>query len=443
MNDLLASLRAARTEEEREWLVMKFSLESLDPAVREAVWAAAIPKWFDRDFLAALVSQPDDQEFAPVFEKLLSSSFVESFPGRGYNIHERSRALLLKHLWNGEQSRYRELNKRAADYCARHDTNDAQWCIAELYHLLLSGEDSGVNKFVNQGIEWKNQFEHGKVEALARPMIVEFEAKRLNPRAGAWAHYFHASSDLVYARYESVRRNLDVALSNDVGDLHLKAISLELLGTVCFMQDEHDEARNNFDEAVKSYRENHDKLGEANCIYWLGEIHRMSTEWEEARQKHEEALKLYQEVENDVGLANCFLSLGLILLQLGDSSQAQEKTDEALRLFKLTGNKFGEADAIKSQGDILLHLDKLEDAGQRYEEALVLFRQLKYRLGEANSISRLGHLYFRMGRYDEAKTRTDEAIELYREMGDKYGVETSLQTADKIKKALDKPTLTS
>ena len=124
--DILARLQAAQSEAEREWVVLEFSLDGLAPALREAVWAAAVPHWFDAAMLAALLDKPLEETEALVAE-LARLSFVEPFPGRGYNIHERTRTLLLERLWREAPDRYQELSRNAAEYSSRQDQNETAW----------------------------------------------------------------------------------------------------------------------------------------------------------------------------------------------------------------------------------------------------------------------------------------------------------------------------
>ena len=49
-DDILAQLQNAG-EEEREWLLLRLVLERLEPPLRRAVWAAAVPHWFDTPYL--------------------------------------------------------------------------------------------------------------------------------------------------------------------------------------------------------------------------------------------------------------------------------------------------------------------------------------------------------------------------------------------------------
>ena len=162
LTQLLTRLQAARSDEEREWLVMQFSLDNVAPAVREAVWVAAIPHWFDAGFLAALLDERGERA-QELYQALQEFSFVEVFPGRGYNLHERSRALLLGRLWQDDQARYRELSQRAAAHCAGQDQTDTGWRVETIYHQLLAGEPDAVDVFI---LEFRQSV---KRRAVAQP----------------------------------------------------------------------------------------------------------------------------------------------------------------------------------------------------------------------------------------------------------------------------------
>ena len=113
--DLLERLQAASSDEEREWIVLEFTLANLEPDVHDAVWVAAIPHWFDASFLAALLAKPLDATL-PIYRRLTTLSFIEPFPERGHNVHERTRKLLLDHLWRDDAARFRLFSQRAADF---------------------------------------------------------------------------------------------------------------------------------------------------------------------------------------------------------------------------------------------------------------------------------------------------------------------------------------
>ncbi len=139
--DILAKLRSAKTETEREWLAMQFTMDSLAPEVREAIWAAAAPHFFDADLLNALL---DNKLSETHYNSLVNLSFIESFTERGYSMHERTRSVILGKLWRDDRTRYREYNQNAADYYKKQNTNDFIRKTEEIYHARLAGRDTST-----------------------------------------------------------------------------------------------------------------------------------------------------------------------------------------------------------------------------------------------------------------------------------------------------------
>ena len=55
--ELLEQLQACESQEERDWLSLRFSIDRLPEALQTVVQVAAIPRFFDRTFLNALLDQ--------------------------------------------------------------------------------------------------------------------------------------------------------------------------------------------------------------------------------------------------------------------------------------------------------------------------------------------------------------------------------------------------
>lgn len=202
----LERLNAGQTEAERDWLTLEFSLEWLAESVQELVWIAAVPHWFDQDFLAALLgSTPNEGDFAT----LLDLSFVEIYPERGHAVHERTRKLLLDRLWQNETDRYRTLSTRAAAYCERRDQRDTAWRVEGIYHWLVAEPRNGTLRLIDTGWEWQNppHFAYDKVEALARATREHLDAGRLAERGKAWTLFWEAHLDKIYSRYKAAQKN--------------------------------------------------------------------------------------------------------------------------------------------------------------------------------------------------------------------------------------------
>ena len=132
-DNLLEHLTTATSENEKNWLITKNLLENLPAALERVVWVAAIPHWFNAEILAALLLV-DTEASEKLYTRLQELPFVEPFLGKGFNVHDVIRRLLLQHLWLERHEEFKILSMRAADYFSRKD--DAPDEIMEyIYHL--------------------------------------------------------------------------------------------------------------------------------------------------------------------------------------------------------------------------------------------------------------------------------------------------------------------
>ena len=162
-NELLQKLMAAQTDEERSWIVMENLLESLPEEVATALWAVAIPHWFDADILAALCPELADRA-EEIYRQLQTISCVEVFPERGHNVHELTRNQLLEHLWQNNPDHFRAFSGKAAEHFKKGDSskNQIEW----IYHLIVVEPNRGRREFLNLSRKWNNNFHRAELESL-------------------------------------------------------------------------------------------------------------------------------------------------------------------------------------------------------------------------------------------------------------------------------------
>jgi tetratricopeptide (TPR) repeat protein len=162
-------------------------------------------------------------------------------------------------------------------------------------------------------------------------------------------------------------------------------------------------------------------LGEAACIFRLGEIALHRSDHKAAQARFNEALLHYRRIGNVRGEANCIASLGEIALHCADHEVARVRFEEALALNRQAGNVLGEANCIRRLGEAALNRFDHDTARARFEEALPLYRRVESVLGEANSIHSLGTIALQCRDDNAARTRFEEALPLYRRVGTAQG----------------------
>lgn len=443
--DIFTLIKTARTDEEREWFLLKMILDTLEPVLYTAVCAVAIPHWFDAAFLTVLLDEPERQQLDALggFGRLTSLELVEPAGWLGtrqvYSLKESSRARLLNRMWQEEPGRFQALSRRAAAYCAGQDQSHCSWRLETIYHLLVADPEEGATQFHRAAREWQNPpyFAYDKVETLTRLAGEHGTAGRLGERGLGWLRYWEAYLDRLHARYPVAK---DKLLQIDVGpdiDGCLAADVALALGDVERVMDQYQAARESYQVAYTLYRELGDSLGEAKAIKSLGDVHFGLDEYGLAYQDYEEACRLYREAGDTLGEANCVKAAGDVHRMLSEYSMAWQEYGEARFRYRQLGDTLGEANCIKALGDIHLDLSEHPLARQSYEKACQLYRQLGERLGEANCVRSLGNIHRLLSEYETAGGLYEEALAIYGAIGDQMGEANCLKSLGDVHRALE------
>ncbi len=454
-DDFLQRLAAASSDDERHWLVVENLLASLPPELAQMAWAATVPHWFDAKILAALRPELADRA-ERLYPDLQRLPFVEPFAGRGHNVHELTRRLVLAYLWRERRDEFVTASQRAADHFAglirqsserlaaqikelerqepdkeRQAEQLRTWIeeqtdlreglaprthIEHIYHLLAADPEKGAEALRRQGWQWHDTplNAYALVGALAQAVREHAEAGRIDGRGRGWGRFWEGLVASDYYRYPEAIAAFREVIAANYDDNHLNADARFRLGDVYLRLSELPEARAKYEEALPLYRAIGARLGEANCIKSLGDVHVALSELPEARAKYEEALPLYRAIGEKLGEANCIKSLGDVHVRLSELTDARARYEEALPLYRAIGARLGEANCISSLGDVHVRLSELPDARARYEEALPLYRAIGEKLGEANCIKSLGDVSLDESDFASAIRSYEEALAIRR-----------------------------
>jgi tetratricopeptide (TPR) repeat protein len=124
----------------------------------------------------------------------------------------------------------------------------------------------------------------------------------------------------------------------------------------------------------------------------LGDLEGKLGRNDQARAAFGEALVLFKQEDNRLGQANVLSGLGDLERKLGRHDQARAAYGDALALYKQEDNRQGQANVLAGLGALERMLGRNDQARAAYGEASALYKQIDDRLGQANVLGRLGEL---------------------------------------------------
>ena len=328
--EFLTRLAQAQTEEEKDWLLAELSLSVLSPELRAMALAAAVPHWFDANILAAL--QPDlAQQTEALYLELQHLPFVEVFPDRGYNIHERTRKAMLKHQWETDEEAFKQFSQRLVDYFGAENTNR----IEQIYHAVAADFEAGSSQFEDYITHLDHNFRRGEAEALLAAVQEQVEAERVPSRFAADVVYWFGKIHFRFYEADEALERYDTALKlyEQVGANLGKANTLQAIGDVLQFLDRRDEALERYDTALKLYEQVGDNLGKANTLRAIGDVALASEQYSEALQYYHRALVLVEQIHD-------LYSTARVWYYIGKAGAAQGNKPEAISAFTTAASIF-------------------------------------------------------------------------------------------------------
>ncbi len=447
-NDLLQKLMAAQTDEERSWIVTENLLESLPKDVASALWAVAIPHWFNAEILAALCPELGDRA-DEIYQQLQELSCVEVFPERGHNVHELTRNQLLDRLWKDSPERFRELSGKAASYFAQRGKSENQ--IERIYHLVVADPNRGIDALSDLSQRLDYTFRREELASLVFNLNQQLYANRLTIKVtielliceGRFKfrhdelkqcienlriiiNLIKEISDLtkmqidVFARLYSVTifsSKLLLIISKAYVDFSeyildiATFITRSMANITRFQGDlnqilgDNDESLDLYTNALDAYYEVNNHLGIAGTLKAIGDTYVKLKYYDESLESYKKSLDIFEENNDLLGKANSLISIANVLKILGRKEEALENYEISLSLYSNVGNHLEEASVLGKIGELLNLLEHPLESLEKYELALDIFRHYNNQLMIAYTLKLIGDVLKSTNRYLEALER--------------------------------------
>jgi tetratricopeptide (TPR) repeat protein len=224
----------------------------LQNLVREAIYAAAVPHWFDEKILTALLNGTTPETASQLYRILEDLSFVEGFPRyQACSVHERARSHLLAFLNRESPEKYQLYSSRCFEYFRSGTT--PHMLIEAAYHLLIAAPDVGAGAIGGLYDQWSQSGAWETLQAMAAALDELLRFRRLEGLASAAALDVVASIRAPYQSLAETQSLLDQALEiyRRLGDTRQESVVLNELGDIQRAQGDLDGAQRSFEASME------------------------------------------------------------------------------------------------------------------------------------------------------------------------------------------------
>ena len=309
--------------------------------IKDALLAAAVPHWCDRDALASLL-QVTPEEADRLFRELSTLTVIEPFPARGkgaINVHENTRLALREHLRTTNAPLWQALSARARAHVAQSEEPHAR--IEALYHLFATDQSAAAEE----------------CEAMDREFNVEGRTEVRHALALALRELTAAGWLTGAAEVEALLSPLEVRNARGEAGAQFEAEARELVEIARKM-------------SVPS------GIGRAQCL--LGDVLQTKGHLDDALAAFREFLAIYQRLTGtDPSNVGWQRELAAAHYKVGGVYQEQGRLDEALT-------------ALRQYFAIFQHLTASDPSNTGWQRELAVAH------------SRVGDIHWAQGRLDDA-----------------------------------------
>jgi non-specific serine/threonine protein kinase len=238
------------------------------------------------------------------------------------------------------------------------------------------------------------------------------EPELLGPRQIEWL-------DRLEAEHDNFRAALTWSL--DTGEIE---IGLRLAGSLPRLWRWHGHLREGraWLERLLARRGDNRTPALAKSLVALGMFTRMEQDHERAVTNFDEALAIYRELGEDDHVARTLFHLGETALGQGDRKRARHELDEARAVAQDSGALAYASLALKTLGYIARLDGNFTRAASLLEDALAISREIDFAFGAAEALTYLGEVVRDQGDDARAASLLDQGLTMYGEMGDQLGI---------------------
>lgn len=252
-----------------------------------------------------------------------------------------------------------------------------------------------------------------KAAALAKNTAAKLEESKALSETGRLYSYL-GDNDQAQRRVLEALKLFNSQATQSATSKSNYAESLNNLGEISYSKGDLLKSSEQFEAALKIFREIGDRKGEARAHLFVGYISGGLSDREKAVAEITQALGLYRAVGNKSGEGLCLTALGLSRSPKGNEDKAIRLHREASVIFRSIGDGQSEAIALNGVGQAYENLKDYSTALDNYREALRLSQEQGNLDLESVALLNVGRVYRLLGDLNQALAYYGRCLKLSR-----------------------------
>ncbi len=418
--------------------MVEITLSRKGPDISSGARRCSIPRWFNRELIAALLPETDGQAEI-LFKALQELPYVHDLSPLGYAFRPDVRDYLVSRLRSEDEEQYLELHRRAHHYFDQKlrsqgiMVEEVRWAALtqeeadnlreKLYHLLFIEPDQGF-ELLDRLFRGAHRYHLFGEAATLVGFGKEHVTESLSILNRLRLHYYDAILAYANGRWEEAISTLQDILANKDLPPEFRAQVLSQLGTINVSVSQLDQAIVVFKQSKQIWDDLKDVRRSSALANNLGNAHLAKGDLSQAEKFFTEGLAGLTRAGDLAEQATAYNNLGNIHAHKEEWEKAIEFYKKSLEIKQQIGDHFGIATTQVNLGTVLQRMSQdtpnsRQEAEQRlqaidyYTHSISIFRQLSARSNLAMALYKLAVTYNQAGQSDLARQSVREALEIF------------------------------
>lgn len=172
-----------------------------------------------------------------------------------------------------------------------------------------------------------------------------------------------------------------------------------------------------FEEALKMFRTDKDRQGEAITLGYIANCHRKLENLDQALDFAQQALHMKQELGDRDEIGKTYNQLGLIYWEQANYPSAIQHFQQAIEIATAVNDKQLEGSARNNLGLVFDEQGDYKQSLAQHQRALELHRSTHFERGEGDTLGNIGGVYLLLGQFREALSYYQQALAISERLG--------------------------